>query len=336
MRACASCGRNLGKVATRCLYCGTIASDAPPAAAGARPLVTTCPGCLRNVRVAHGASGSCSFCALAFHVDDDGTARVGRTGATPAATRAQVDKLVADLPSARLWDVVRDVLHRRAAFNELGADEPVEIIAALTLIATWPGTSPTWLPIPIADAVGIIPRAIFGVADGGLLPEEGETVLLSTIATAPRHKDRAHRAAAGLLGHGVAAGLSALTSNLGFGLGYKPPEDVDTRSRIQLRAHLTEHLGGIQLDVYDQIDQQTPTRLSVAHEHELHRRITASRSTLASYYILRALFGPSCKAATAFSITRDALTARLTALGCDQSPELVEQLCIRMPPTFGT
>jgi hypothetical protein len=232
--------------------------------------------------------------------------------------------------------VVRDVLHRRAAFNELGAGEPEQTIAALTLVATWPGASPTWLPIAMGDAAGVIPRAIFGVSDGGLLPEEGETVLLSTIATVPRNKDRAQRAAAGLLGHGVAAGLSALTSGLGFGVGYKPPDDVDTQSRIQLRAHLSEHQGGVQLEVYNQIDQQTPTRLSVAHEHELHRRIAASRSLLASFYILRALFGPTCRAGTAFSITRDALTARLSALGCDHSPELVDRLCIRMPTAFGT
>lgn len=343
MRACASCGRTIGKVAARCLYCGKAASDraaAPTASAGSsgsgasasarKPILVTCPGCLRNARVAPGASGNCSYCALAFSADDDGTPRIGRASSTRAATRADVNRLVADLPSARLWDVVRDVLLRRVAYSELGAGEAERAIDALTLIATWPGESPFWLPLPLDEATAVVPRAVFGVADGGKLHEDGEQVLLVTLATKDRPGDAKGRAAVNLLGF-------ASEMALGVGFHAKDPGHVETEKRIQIRATLVERHGGIELTrIGNQIDQQPPWQLSVAQGVALMQRIAASRLLLAGYYITGALFGPSCRAGTAFSITRDAIAQRLAALGCDSSPELVDQICVRMPPLFGS
>ena len=334
MRTCASCGRTVGKVAARCLYCGTPTGDAPIAAAK-KPVLGTCPGCLRNVRGLPGTAGTCSFCALAFELADDGATRP--TSSTPAVAHAHVHRLVATLPAARLWDLVRDVLLRRAAFQELGAGEAERAIDALTSIATWPGESPQWLPIAIDEAPTVIPRAIFGVSDGGLVDEDDRMVLLSTIGTTARNKELAGRVATNLLGHASALGVSAVTSSLGLGFGvrFKPKDEVATESRLQLRAYLVARHGGVELEtVLAQIDQQAPFALSDAQERELHRRIAASRSLLAAYYILGALFGPSCKGGTAFSVTRDAIARRLEALGCDASPELIDQLFIRMPPAF--
>ena len=342
MRTCTSCGRTLGKVAARCLYCGTAAVDTPapapatrkpgdaPAPAARKPVLATCPGCLRNARVAPGAAGACPYCALAFTVDDDGRAQLGRASTTPPATRAHVDRLVAELPSARLWDVVRDVLHRRTAYNELGVGEAERAIDALTLIATWPGDSPLWMPVSLDDAIAVIPRVVLGVSDGGRLLEDGDTILLATLSTRGRLGDAAGRASLNILG---------VASNLALGVGFhaSDPDHVETSTRVQIRTTLVERHGGVELtEVANQIDQQRPTRLSVAQERDLLQRIAASRSLLAGYYIVGALFGPSCKAGTAFSITRDAIAQRLSHLGCDNSPELVDQLCIRMPPAFGS
>jgi hypothetical protein len=338
VRACASCGRTIGKVAARCLYCGTPATDggaatAAPAAkasGGARkPMLVTCPGCLRNARVAPGASGSCSYCALAFSVDDDGAPRIGRAATAKSASRADVMRLVADLPSARLWDVVRDVLLRRAAYTELGVGEAERAIDALTLIATWPGQSPFWMPLPLDEATAVVPRVVFGVSDGGKLHEDGEHVLLITLSTRGRLGDAGGRAAVNLLG---------FASDMAFGVGFKAndPGHVETETRVQIRASLVERHGGIELTrLGNQIDQQPPWQLSVAQTVTLTQRIAASRALLAGYYITGALFGPSCRAGTAFSITRDAIAQRLTALGCDSAPELVDQICVRMPPLFG-
>ena len=282
-----------------------------------------------------GASGACSFCALAFEVTDDGTARPA--SASPAISHGDVHRLVSALPAARLWDVVRDVLLRRAAFQELGVGEAERAIDALTRIATWPGESPTWLPIAMHEATVVIPRVVFGVADAGLVDEHGRTILLSTIGTAGGSADTSGRVATSLLGHASAMGVSAVTSSLGlgFGVGYKPSDEIATASRLQLRAYLVAREGGVELEnVFNQIDQQAPYPLSQAQERELHRRTAASRSLLASYYILGALFGPSCKGGTAFGLARDAIAQRLTALGCDSSPELIDQLCIRTPPPF--
>lgn len=334
MRTCTSCGRTIGKVAARCLYCGTPTGDAPIAVAR-KPVLGSCPGCLRNVRALPGATGACAFCALSFELAEDGATRPASS--TPAVTHAHVHRLVSPLPAARLWDLVRDVLLRRAAFQELGAGEAERAVDALTLIATWPGESPQWLPIAIHEAPTVVPRAIFGVSDGGVVDEDEHTVLLSTIATMGRNKELAGRAASNLLGHASALGVSAVTSSLGLGFGvrYKPKDEVATESRLQLRAYLVARHGGVELEtVLEQIDQEPPTPLSAAQERELHRRIAASRSLLAAYYILGALFGPSCKGGTAFSITRDAIAQRLTTLGCDGSPELIDQLVIRMPPAF--
>ncbi len=331
MRACTSCGRTLGKVATRCLYCGTPAGDAPAAAGGARkPVVVTCPGCLRNARIAPGATGACTYCALAFHVDDAGTARLGRSPSTPAATRAQIDRVVADLPPARLWDLVRDVLHRRAAFDELGAGEAERAVDALTLIATWPGDSPFWLALSLAEAPALIPRVVFGVSDASTLIDDGDTTLLVVLALRSRMSGPGGRAAVNLLG---------AASNLALGVGFsaRDQDQVNTSVRVQIRTDLVEDRGGVALaGRANQIDQEAPTPLSPAQEREICQRIAASRGLLAGYYIAGALFGPSCRGGTAFSLTRDAIGQRLAALGCDHSPELVEQLHIRMPPAFGS
>lgn len=330
MRACASCGRTLGKVAARCLYCGSPATDTPAASAAGKPVVVTCPGCLRNVRVAPGTTGTCAYCALSVHVDGDETVRLGRAASTPAATRAQVDRLVADLPTARLWNVVRDVLYRRAAFNELGVGEGERAIAALTLIATWPGKSPYWMPLPLADAATVIPRVVFGVSDSGTLHEHGDTVLLAVLALRPRLGPSGGRAAVNLLG---------LASNLTLGVDFhaSAPGHVETSVRVQIRATLVEQHGGVELiGRGNQIDQAPPTPLSDAQELELRHRIASSRGVLAGYYIAGALFGPSCRGGTAFSITGDAIARRLAALGCEHSSEIVEQLCIRMPPVLGS
>ena len=252
MRTCTSCGRTLGKVATRCLYCGAAAAEAPPAGGG-KPVLVRCPGCLRNARGAPGATGTCAYCALWFQVDDDGVARVGRNPSTPAATRAQVDALVADLPSARLWNVVRDILHRRAAYSELGAGEAERAIAALTLIATWPSAAPSWMPLPIADAPTVIPRAVFGVSDGAALQEYGHTVLLVLVGLRDRVADTTGRAAVNLLG---------LASNAALCVGFGVSEDdqVQTRARVQIRARLVEQHGGVDLEgLANQIDQHRPT-----------------------------------------------------------------------------
>lgn len=285
MRACASCGRTIGKVAARCLYCGTVAADAPAAAATAqKAAIVKCPGCLRTARVAPGAKSSCSFCAIAFHVDDDGVARVGRASTTPAATHAQVNRLVSALPSARLWDAVRDVLLRRSAYSELGAGEAERAIDALTLIATWPGDSPQWLPIAIDDAVAIVPRAIFGVVDGGLLTEGGHTVLLSTIGTISK-SDLAARTADRLFDIGAGLAISAVTTSLGlgFGVSVESDEKLDNAVRLQLRSYLVAHEGGVHLtDVFNQIDQKPWAPPSVAQERELHTRIASSRPLLAA------------------------------------------------------
>lgn len=331
MRACASRGRTIGKAAARCLYCGTPAADAAsaaPAATGRKPVLVTCPGCLRNARVAPGAIGNCTYCALAFTVDDGGQARVGRAPSTPSASRAHVAELVADLPSARLWDVVRHVLHRRAAFDELGDGEAERAIAALTLIATWPGDSPRWLPVPLDDATAVVPRVVFGVSDGGRLREDGEHTLLVCLATRGRFADAGGRAVVNALG---------IASDLALGVGFHAtdPDHVQTSVRVQIRATLVERHGGVELmRVANQIDQQAPWPLSVAQEIALAQRIAASRSLLAGYYIMGAIFGPSCRAGTAFSITRDGVAQRLAALGCDADAALVDQLCIRMPPNF--
>ena len=49
--------------------------------------------------------------------------------------------------------------------------------------------------------------------------------------------------------------------------------------------------------------------------------------------MLAALFGRSCRGGTALSLVKDAIAARLASLGVDAT-ELVDALCIRMPPTF--
>lgn len=329
MRACTSCGRTLGKVATRCLYCGTAApADAAAAGPKGKPVVVSCPGCLRKARVTPGAPGSCAYCALSFDADDEGTARIGRAPGTAAATRAQLDALVAELPAARLWDLVRDVLYRRAAFGELGAGEAERAIGALTLIAEWPGDSPFWMPLALADASTVIPRVVFGVSDGGTLHEHGDTILLVCLALRPRLAASAGRAVVNILG---------AASNFGSGYGFHvgEPDHVETSMRVQIRTMLVERHGGVELaGRANQIDQNAPTPLTPAQEAELRARVAASRALLAGYYIAGALFGPSCRGGTAFSITRDAIAERLRALGCDHSPELVEQLCIRMPAAF--
>jgi hypothetical protein len=318
-------------MATRCLYCGTTAADAPAAGAGAagKPVVVTCPGCLRKARVVPGVTGACGYCALSFQIDDEGNARLGRTTSTPAATRAQVDHLVADLPSARLWDLVGDVLHRRVAFSELGTGEAERAIAALTLIASWPGDSPYWMPVALADAATLIPRVVFGVSDGAALHEHGDTNLLVCLALENRLSAASGRAAVNLLG---------VVSNLAAGVGFHAdePDQIETAARVQIRATLVEQHGGVELTRRgNQLDQEAPKPLTVAQEGELRSRIAASRGPLASYYIAGAIFGPSCRGGTAFSISRDAIAQRLAALGCDHSTELVEQLCLRMPPVFG-
>jgi hypothetical protein len=126
---------------------------------------------------------------------------------------------------------------------------------------------------------------------------------------------------------------------MAFGIGFhaKDPNRVETEKRIQIRATLVERHGGIELTrLGNQIDQQPPWQLSVAQQVAVTQRISASRSLLAGYYITGALFGPSCRAGTAFSITRDAIAQRLDTLGCDSAPELVDQICVRMPPLFGS
>lgn len=321
-------------MAARCLYCGTPTGDVPVAATR-KPVLEACPGCLRTVRALPGATGTCSFCALAFEISDDGTARP--TSSTPAVGHGHVHRLVSTLPAARLWDLVRDVLLRRAAFQQLGAGEAERAIDALTLIATWPGAAPRWLPITLDEATGLVPRVLFGVNDGGLANEGGHTILLATIGTMAKNAELSGRVATSLLGHASAMGVSAVTSSLGlgFGVSYAPSGEIAAESRIQVRCYLVADQGGVELEhVFNQIDQRPPSPLTDAQDRELDRRIAASRALLVAYHILGALFGPSCKGGTAFSISRDAIAQRLTALGCDASPELVDQLCVRTPPPF--
>jgi hypothetical protein len=327
VRACASCGRTLGKVAARCLYCGT-PSGAPPATSHHKPQLVPCPGCLRNVRVTPGITGTCTYCALGIDADDGGTVSPARA-AGPAVTRAQIEHLVADLPPARLWDLVRDILHRRAAFHELGAGEAERAIDALTLIATWPADSAYWLPLSLADAPSVIARAVFGVSDGAVLYESGDPTLLVVIGIRDRAGDTSGRAAVNLLG---------VASQLAIGVGFyaRDTDRVETSTRIQIRATLVERDGGVELTRRrNQIDQDAPTPLTAAQELELRLRIAASRALLAGYYIAGALFGPSCRGGTPFSLTREAIGQRLARLGCDDAPEIVDPLAIRMPPPFG-
>ncbi len=315
-------------MATRCLYCGTAVAGAKRPQPPSQPVLVGCPGCLRKVRTPPGQLTTCTYCALAFMVDATGAPRLGpRDGATLAAPD-RVERALARLPSARACDLAGAVLRARTGADLIDG-EADRVVDALTLIARPPVARPTWLPLTVDGAEELVPRVVLGVTTAGVERGERGITLVAVIETRTRLElDLRKRAA--LRAIDLAAGYA-----LGGGLGVRNPDNVSTDVRNQVRLDLAAVDGGVEVTgLTGQVDQEPPTPATVGQRAALRDRLAACRPALASYYLLAALFGPSCRHGTAFSLTRDAIAARLRALACPADDPVVDALCIRVPPTF--
>jgi hypothetical protein len=328
-RTCASCERPLGNLASRCMHCGMLVAGAVVVTAR-KPVLVECPGCDRKVRVLPDEPSRCMYCAIQLiaNADPNRPARLAPASDAPRAARADIESILAGLPAKDPWDLVRDVVSARAETHDLLAGETEAIVDDLRAVTRWQHDGrDMFLPLGPAKAEALVPRAIFGVADYGVFRDRGETELLIPLAARPRARSTTREDAINALG---------LASSLAFGVGFgaKKVDAVDTRQRFQIRVVLHVVEDGVELEPHNQIDQEPPTPLLQQQRDALVGRIANSRRILEGYYVLAALFGTSCRGSTAFSITREAIAKRMTALTCSRSPAIVDALTIRMPPAF--
>jgi hypothetical protein len=324
---CTACGRPVGNLAARCLYCGTAVAGKAQPAARERTVLVECPGCERKARLATMVLGRCTFCGLQFMTSTPGRLRVG-IGDAALATTEEVNAALEACPPTGTWALVRSMLLARVHGDELGAGEAAAIVRALETVLRWePGTDLAFLPITSADAEVIVPRAVFGIADSAVYREPAATVLLVHLASRPRRRELDRHDALNVLG------LASLATT-GVGFSVDEPEELRTQERVQLRVTVRPATAGITIAAANQIDQHPATPLRLDQERELFDRLASCPRLVRGYYLIAALYGPSCRGTTAFSITREAIAKRLAALGCSTEPAVIDALCIRMPPAF--
>lgn len=330
MASCAACGRPMGNLARRCLYCGAAVAGEPTAPPKHKPVACGCPGCARTLRVVPGEPTACMYCGLAFTAARE-PGRPPRLGpAHGGVTPAQIAALTAGLPAARVWQTVRAVLGARAELDELTPGEAEAVLRRLAATLDRPADDGAWwLPLELDEAAALVPRVVLGQADFGVAAEPGRAVVTVVLATRDRSKlpDHGKRLAANAIGLALGVGL-------GVDLTVGGPEQLTGQTRVQLRIELAAQAGGVALGFANQIDQAPPTPLSAAERDELAGRLAAARARLAGYYLLAAIYGPSCQGATAFSLVREAIAARLTALGCPAPAPLLDVLALRMPAPY--
>ncbi len=319
----------MGALAKRCLYCGTAAAG-EAAAAKARPVACVCPGCARTVRVMPGAPAACMYCALPFTASSD-PAQPPRLGpAHGGVSRAQVAALTAALPPARLWQTVRELLPARADREELVPGEAEAVLRRLAAILDHPaGDAAAWLPLELEEAEQLVARVVFGHVDFGVTRETGRSIVTVVLASRDRSNLPVH-------GKHLATDALGFALDRAIGIGFRADrtDEVRGQTRVQLRVELAPAHGGVALAFADQIDQDPPTPVSAAARDEIARRLGAARDRLLGYYLLTALYGSACRGAIAFNLVRDAIAARMAALACPVSPQLLDVLCLRMPAPY--
>jgi hypothetical protein len=218
------------------------------------------------------------------------------------------------------------VLRARAGAGELLVGEGESIVERLSQIARWrfDEARPT-LPLPLDEAQELFPRVVLGASESQAQRTDSAVNLEVVLALTSRQE------AAKLMALNGVGALLGMATGVGFRV---KNDDVPTMCRVQAFVELAASDDGVAFRVSNRIDRDAPQPLSKKQVVELNRRVVASRPLLVGYYLVAALMGESCRKTSAFSVTREALTKRLTLLECASPPALLDRLAVRMPATF--
>ncbi|MDC3379104.1 hypothetical protein OAX78_02350, partial [Planctomycetota bacterium] len=266
---------------------------------------------------------TCAFCTASMRGpgQPDGPLRPPALD-MPAASPEDVQSVVADLGGSH-GKVVASILGARARLGTVTMAEVITVAARMRRLEGWkpqPSDPELVLPVPVDDAVDVVPGLFFGGQDFSLDRGVKRGVDLVFVVDASNR----------VTWLDVSNALNLATAMVGLGgvlvLGSDERTSVQHRMRVSIWEQHGEDQVGVRLA--SQVDNGKP---KVLPARGLIKALAVRRKALRSYYCLLALFGSWAAGAPLFRATEPAIAARLNTLGgvlARDAAKLAPQLCV--------